>query len=151
MLTYRINELKLLELLAHHLANTLPKGVLYLVGDLGSGKTTFTQFFIKQLGYGGVVNSPTYALMNLYKFSGYSIIHADLYRLGQAEELLYLDVDDWQDMADILLIEWAARGEPFLPPPDMVCRFEFVEGNRWLSLEAKTVAAQKALDGLKVD
>ncbi|WP_078055527.1 tRNA (adenosine(37)-N6)-threonylcarbamoyltransferase complex ATPase subunit type 1 TsaE [Rappaport israeli] len=101
------------------IAQTLGSGVIFLYGDLGVGKTTFVQFFLQNLGYTDVVTSPSYGLLNVYQVRGKKILHADLYRLSEPEELLYLDVTEWQDMADVIFVEWSEKGAGFLPQPDL--------------------------------
>ncbi len=122
---------------ARKLSLLLNQGVVYLYGNLGVGKTTFVKYFLKNLGYEGIVTSPSYGLINIYSVSANkNILHADLYRLVQPEELLYLDVDEWLDMADILLIEWPAKGFGFLPKPDYELEFILKEQQRNLILTA---------------
>lgn len=142
---YDITTLEKLSDLTCLLAQCLKKGVVFLEGDLGSGKTTFAQLFLHHLGYEGVVNSPSYALMNCYEVGNCAVIHADLYRLLEPEELLYLDVQDWTDMAEIILIEWAQQGQGFLPAPDLRCRFELSAVGRRLYLEPNSTKMQALL------
>ena len=102
-----------------------PRGVFYLYGDLGAGKTTFAQTLLKTLGYDGIVQSPTYSIMNEYQlFDGSIILHADLYRLAEPEELLYLDVREWQNRARFILIEWAQHGIPLIPAANLELHFK---------------------------
>lgn len=139
MNSYRIDKLEDVRKAAQILSKLFKKGVVFLSGDLGSGKTTFVQFFLKYWGYKGVVNSPSYALMNYYEVDACTIIHADLYRLLDDEELLYLDVHDWVDMAAIIFIEWAEQGEKYLPPADLICRFTLSDEGRTLQIQANTM------------
>lgn len=118
--------------------------VIYLYGDLGTGKTTFAQHWLRQAGVSGAITSPTYTLANEYTANSMCFIHADLYRIHDPEELLYLDAREWRNNADVTLIEWPERGEGFIPEADMVGRFS-LEGERrtllWqtkVGLELKT-------------
>lgn len=108
--------------------------VIYLSGDLGVGKTTFVQLFLKTMGYDGVVSSPTYAIMNEYAHENQRFIHADLYRLADPEELIYLDIRDWQSRADFIFIEWAEKGGDLLPPPDFILELTLNSSGRFLIL-----------------
>ncbi|UJF24926.1 tRNA (adenosine(37)-N6)-threonylcarbamoyltransferase complex ATPase subunit type 1 TsaE [Suttonella sp. R2A3] len=93
--------------------------VIYLTGDLGSGKTTFAQQWLRSLGVRGAITSPTYTIANEYSLEdGQRAIHADLYRIHDPEELIYLDVRDWTENSAIILIEWPEIGEGLLPPAD---------------------------------
>ena len=99
--------------------------VIYLQGDLGAGKTLFTRAYIHALGYEGYVKSPSYGLLETYAVAGKTILHLDLYRIEDPEELEYLAIRDLYDSDTVLMVEWPDRGESFLPAPDIV--LEFVE------------------------
>jgi tRNA threonylcarbamoyladenosine biosynthesis protein TsaE len=99
--------------------------VIYLQGDLGAGKTLFTRAYIHALGYEGYVKSPSYGLLETYTVAGKTILHLDLYRIEDPEELEYLAIRDLYDSDTVLMVEWPDRGGSFLPAPDIV--LEFVE------------------------
>ena len=110
--------------------------IFYLEGALGAGKTAFVRHWLRQAGYQGAVQSPTYALMNEYYIGQDTVIHADLYRLAAPDELLYLDVRDWSARAARIFIEWAQNGGDYLPAADIFCQFTLHDGRRYLSLTA---------------
>ena len=112
----------------------IDKKVYYLEGALGAGKTTFVRHWLRQASYVGVVQSPTYALMNEYYIGQQTVIHADLYRLSAPDELLYLDVRDWGERASRIFIEWAQNGGDYLPSADVICQFALRDGRRELTL-----------------
>lgn len=132
---YSINRRQQLNAIAHDFLKEHSRAVIYLSGDLGTGKTTFAQTLISALGYQGVVQSPTYALMNEYESTRGKVIHADLYRLYDAEELWELDVREWSSRAHYVLIEWAERGGNLLPPPDWFFSFSLSQKGRFLEIK----------------
>jgi tRNA threonylcarbamoyl adenosine modification protein YjeE len=90
--------------------------VIFLRGDLGAGKTTFSRGFLRGRGHHGSVKSPTYTLVEPYEsVPGGPVFHLDLYRLGDAQELAYLGLGDYLSAEGILLIEWPERAEAQLP------------------------------------
>lgn len=141
--------------LAQDLAHTAPSsGLVFLVGDLGAGKTTFARAFLRGLGVTGPVRSPTYTLIEPYDFTDGQngprrVLHLDLYRLGSPEELDYLGLRDEFDQA-LILIEWAVRAEPELPLPDLEISLAMaaptVPDLRRLVLSARTAQGTDWLD-----
>jgi tRNA threonylcarbamoyladenosine biosynthesis protein TsaE len=94
--------------------------VIYLTGDLGAGKTTFTRGFLRASGIAGTVRSPTYTLVEAYKVGSTTYLHLDLYRLNEPSELENLGLRDWAGPEHVWLIEWPERGAARLPPADLV-------------------------------
>lgn len=106
--------------LANALAKTNPTGSLWLSGDLGVGKTTFTRYLLRALGHTGAVKSPTYTLVEPYNIKGKPMYHADLYRLNDPEELDFIGFFEYFDEPNsLVVIEWASRAETVLPKPDI--------------------------------
>lgn len=97
--------------------------VIYLQGDLGAGKTTFARAYIHALGFSGYVKSPSYGLLETYRAGGQDILHLDLYRIEDPEELEYLALRDLYGANTVLMVEWPDRGKNHLPKPDLVLEF----------------------------
>ena len=100
--------------------------VVLLGGDLGAGKTTFARGLLRAMGVTRPVRSPSYGLLELYEASGWQVLHLDLYRLHDPEELENLGLRDYHVGRTLWLVEWPERGEGHLPPPDL--RLVFVPG-----------------------
>ncbi|WP_185287359.1 tRNA (adenosine(37)-N6)-threonylcarbamoyltransferase complex ATPase subunit type 1 TsaE [Chryseobacterium lactis] len=80
--------------------------ILLLKGNLGAGKTTFTQFLLKNLGYEEEVNSPTYSIVNEYSTPKGKVYHFDLYRLKNIEEVYDIGIEEYLDNSFLCIIEW---------------------------------------------
>jgi tRNA threonylcarbamoyladenosine biosynthesis protein TsaE len=104
-----------------------PGLTLYLRGDLGAGKTTLTRGLLRALGYTGPVKSPTYALVELYVFSGYILYHFDFYRFNQPEEWLEAGLDEHFNPGAVCLVEWPEKAGDLLPPADLEIVIEVVD------------------------
>lgn len=114
-----------LKLAASIAANTPAGCVIFLFGDLGTGKTTLVRGFLQSLGFKGNVKSPTYTLVEPYLIENQQIYHFDLYRLGTPDELEYAGGRDYFDDESICLIEWPERAEGYLPVADLVCHLSY--------------------------
>jgi tRNA threonylcarbamoyladenosine biosynthesis protein TsaE len=126
-----------------------PGSVLFLYGELGAGKTTFTRGFLRGLGFQDKVKSPTYTLVEPYQVGDYQVFHFDLYRLTKATELQHIGIEEYFSPHSICLIEWPEKGLPFLPQPDLACYIAFAAAGRDIHLKAHSALGQALLLELK--
>lgn len=105
--------------------------VLALYGDLGSGKTTFTQSLARELGVTTKLVSPTFVLMKRYPLEGQvfsSLIHVDAYRIEDASELSKLHFEDTlRDPGNLVVIEWPERISELIPEHAQKIDFTFID------------------------
>ena len=92
--------------------------VIYLIGDLGVGKTTLAQSFIQYFGF-KKVKSPTYSLVESYQNKNINIHHFDCYRLSNPEELEYIGIRDYLLENNLQLIEWPELGKGVIADSDL--------------------------------
>ena len=137
---YRLNSLKEMKAFAGWMADKIKKApgvcpgqsrkalVLALSGDLGSGKTTFAQYFLRALGVKGKITSPTFVIFKRYPLSlkSYAVAyHMDCYRIKNIKDLKAFDLRDvFNASQNIVLIEWPERIKKVLPKDTV-----------WLNLE----------------
>ncbi len=105
--------------------------VVALSGDLGSGKTTFTQAVARALGITETVTSPTFVIEKVYKIDTprfKRFIHIDAYRLETSSELAHLGFADLlTDKDNLIFIEWAEKIADILPPQYIKANFTFID------------------------
>ena len=103
-----------------------PGQVITLTGDLGVGKTVFTQGLAKGLGIEEPVNSPTFTIVQVYEGGRLPFYHFDVYRIGDVEEMEEIGFDEYIFGEGVCLIEWANLIEEILPPHYQTVRIEKV-------------------------
>lgn len=105
-----------------------PGDVVLLAGDVGTGKTTFTQGFGDGLGVAEQITSPTFILMRRYD-GRVPLVHVDVYRLEHLQEVLDLGLMEMLDDGAVALIEWGDVVAPALPANFLEVRFEYGVGD----------------------
>lgn len=114
---YHSNSPRETENIAKAFAKKLKSGdVVTLDGDLGAGKTAFTQGLAKGLGVSDYVNSPTFTIVNCYD-GDIPIYHFDVYRIEDSEEMYDIGYDEYVGTDGIAVIEWAQKISDILPLP----------------------------------
>ena len=103
---FKINTVDEWPLVTDQIIPQLQHPILLLKGNLGAGKTTFTQFLLKALGSQDVVSSPTYAIVNQYHSPKGKIFHFDLYRMNSIDEVYDIGIDEYLEGAVLNIIEW---------------------------------------------
>ena len=102
--------------LGFNMGKSAKAGDVYcLDGDLGVGKTVFTQGFAKGLGINEPINSPTFTLVQEYNEGRLPLYHFDVYRIGDIEEMDEIGYEDYVYGEGVCLIEWANLIEEILP------------------------------------
>lgn len=118
-----------------------PCRIIELRGELGAGKSTFTRGALRALGIEGAIKSPSYTLLETYDPPGVRVVHLDLYRLNDPDELTHLGLSDYHQPGYLWFIEWPERGAGRLPVPDL--QFEFSIGPDGHRIERIEILAPK--------
>ena len=115
---------------AAKLSQKFPVGsVVALIGNLGTGKTTFTQGFAKGLGINEHVGSPTFKLVSEYEGDSHNLYHIDCYRLENSTDFLNIGGEAFlAPETGVTLMEWAEIIGDILPEETMTIRFSRIEG-----------------------
>lgn len=104
------------ESFAAEFAKSVKSGtVIAMNGDLGAGKTCFTRGFAKGMGFSGDVNSPTFAIVNVYTGGRLDIYHFDMYRITSWDDLYSTGYFEYLEAGGVLVIEWSENIEAALP------------------------------------
>ena len=96
-------------------AELKPGDVVCLEGDLGAGKTTFTQGLAAALGVKGRVTSPTFCIVQEHRSDATLLVHMDLYRLHGEDDVLAIGWEDYLADSAILVVEWPERAGSLIP------------------------------------
>ncbi len=112
--------------------------VIYLKGELGTGKTTFVRGALHELGFTGNVKSPTFTIVEPYSIDNHVIYHFDLYRLDDPEELESLGIRDYCDGQSICFFEWPEKGGNLLPNADINLELAYLGNTREVEFTSKS-------------
>jgi len=148
-MTKLVGEAATLEYAAKFAALCKPPLVIYLQGDLGSGKTTFARGLIHAMGHSGNVKSPTFSLVEIYNLKQTRLYHFDLYRLKDPLELEFTGIRDLAGEEDVIcLIEWPDKGEQEVPAADLVIKLHYQGDTRSVQCLAESTKGQMIIDEL---
>ena len=103
---FRIHQLEEWKDIVNQIIPNLQHNILLLKGNLGAGKTTFSQFLLKELGSSDEISSPTYSIVNEYDTPKGKVFHFDLYRLKSVEEAYDFGIEEYLDNGYLSIIEW---------------------------------------------
>lgn len=106
MTKFKLKKIEDWQKAADEILPNLQHSILLLKGNLGAGKTTFTQFLLKKLGSHDEVSSPTYAIVNEYHTPKGTVYHFDLYRMKNITEVHDIGMEEYLDNAFLCIIEW---------------------------------------------
>ena len=106
---------------------------------------------LRELGVSGQIRSPSYALLETYEAGGWQVLHLDLYRLLDPEELENLGVRDYHEGRCLWLVEWPGKGEGYLPRADVRLDFQSGASEHTLTLTAQGDAGTAWIAALKPD
>lgn len=137
-------------LLGRNLAKNLPQGLLiFLKGDLGSGKTTLVRGLLAALGHAGRVKSPSYNLIEQYQINNVNLNHIDLYRFNSPEEWVSAGFNEFINDLDVTMIEWAEKAKGVLCEPDVMVEILYEKsGGREASIYSFSKKGTKYCSGL---
>lgn len=115
--------------IAREFAKELTPGtIVCLEGDLGAGKTTFTQGLAAALGVPGRVTSPTFCIVQEHAGDKTLLVHMDLYRLHGEDDVLTIGWEDYLTRGAILVVEWPERAGSLVPRTARRVSFSYLEG-----------------------
>lgn len=139
--------------LAKKLASKLNNGdIIVLSGDLGSGKTKFTEGFLACFGLENEISSPTFTIVNEYKKDDINIFHFDVYRIEEIDEFYAIGGDEYFSKG-ICIIEWGEMIEEILPKEHIKISFERIndeENSRILNIDGFGERYVSILNSLKL-
>jgi len=122
--------------LARRFAEELKPGdVVCLEGDLGAGKTTFTQGLAAALGVDGRVTSPTFCLVQEHRGADAFLVHMDLYRLHDEADVVAIGWEDYLADGATLVVEWPERAGSLVPDGARHVKFSHLDGEERRRIE----------------
>lgn len=113
---------------ATKLAKESKKGdIIALVGNLGTGKTTFSKYFAKALGIDSTITSPTFTIVQEYREGRMPLYHFDVYRISSIEEMYQIGYEEYFFGDGVCIVEWADMIEEIIPENAKIIFIEYGE------------------------
>jgi len=125
--------------------------VMFLHGELGTGKTSCARGLLHGLGVSGNVRSPTYTLLEIYGLPTLTCVHADLYRLRSEGEFADLGMSEYLQASHLILMEWSENGGRLVPPPDIELTLRYAGSGRQAQLAGRSACGEGWLKVLAYD
>jgi tRNA threonylcarbamoyladenosine biosynthesis protein TsaE len=146
-LSFLTNDANETALLGEKLAKIVRSGdLIFLQGDLGSGKTTYMRGFLRGLNFTGKVKSPSYTLLEQYELE-LTINHFDLYRFKDQREWDDAGFCEFINNNDVNVIEWPEKADDVIPISDLTIFFTFLdEKKRKIVFEGNSSRGRKCID-----
>jgi tRNA threonylcarbamoyladenosine biosynthesis protein TsaE len=130
-----------LDIISHSVAQTQRLGarlgellsggeLILLDGELGTGKTVFTQGIAQGLGIPDIVNSPTFTILKEYRGGRLPLYHFDLYRIDDPNEVLTLGFEDYFYGQGVCVVEWAHKAEGIWPAEHLRIRLKVISDTK---------------------
>jgi tRNA threonylcarbamoyladenosine biosynthesis protein TsaE len=126
-----------------------PGLTILLEGNLGTGKTTLARGILRGLGYLGKVKSPTYNLVEPYKFSRLYFYHFDFYRFNNPIEWEEAGFREYFNPDSVCLVEWPQNAAGLLPAGDLIFFLNISGGGREVKIHAATEEGKQCLKELR--
>lgn len=120
---------------------------IHFIGEIGAGKTCFIRFLLQSLGVRGKIKSPTYAILETYDCSIGDVLHLDLYRLTDFQELDEIGFVEMSGDATLTLIEWPEKVVN-LPTPDVAIYLSVFDDTHQARLQYHSDLGKKIIEQL---
>ncbi len=123
-----------------------PGLVIWLEGNLGSGKTTLVRALLRARGHRGPVKSPSYALVEIYSISSIYWYHFDFYRFNFPEEFVDAGFGEYFRDDAVCLVEWPEKAAAYVPSADLLLDLQYAGEGRQLAIVAGSQAGRQCLN-----
>ena len=105
--------------------------IVFLEGELGAGKTTFTKGILKGFNYKELVKSPTYNIVEIHETDKYKVFHFDLYRITEPIELEEIGIEEYlKELKSVSIFEWPKNGKGTLPSADFNVQISYKDNDK---------------------